>query len=129
MRTATTLSERYARAIEHEERTADYLAALEETIDDNAKVARWQCKVDKWIEKVLHREEEVALDESPYEIGQQFKKSTLSVSLHSMLADALAGMTDKELLTKITQGRSASSQSAIGLLSVIQDGLRLQQER
>ncbi|PIL25412.1 hypothetical protein GSI_13302 [Ganoderma sinense ZZ0214-1] len=109
----TTLSERYARAIEHKERTADYLAALEDSIDDDAKLARWQRRVDEWIEKILHREEEVSLDETPYEIGQEFKKT----------------LTDRELLAKITQERSLTTKSAIGLLSVIQDGLSLQQER
>ncbi|PIL28222.1 hypothetical protein GSI_09634 [Ganoderma sinense ZZ0214-1] len=109
----TTLSERYARAIEHKERTADYLAALEDSIDDDAKLARWQRRVDEWIEKILHREEEVSLDETPYEIGQEFKKT----------------LTDRELLAKITQERSVTTKSAIGLLSVIQDGLSLQQER
>ncbi|PIL28435.1 hypothetical protein GSI_08469 [Ganoderma sinense ZZ0214-1] len=108
-----TLSERYARAIEHEERTANYLAALEETIDDAPKLARWQQKVDEWVERVLHREEEIALEESPYEIGQAFRKS----------------MTDRELLAKITQERSLSSESAVGMLKVVQDGLALQRER
>ncbi|TBU25756.1 hypothetical protein BD311DRAFT_780148 [Dichomitus squalens] len=109
----TTLSDRLARAIEHEERTADYLQALEDTIDDPQKIAGWQQKVDEWVERVLHREEEIALGESPYEIGKDFKKN----------------VTDKDLLAKVTQERTLSSESAIGLLGVIQQGLTLQHVR
>ncbi|PIL33158.1 hypothetical protein GSI_04608 [Ganoderma sinense ZZ0214-1] len=108
-----TLSDRYARAIEHKERTADHLDALEETIGDAATLARWQRRIDEWVERVLHREEETALEESPYEIGQSFRKT----------------ITDRELLAKVTQERSVASQSAIGMLNVIQDGLSLQRRR
>ncbi|KAM5531911.1 hypothetical protein V8D89_014422 [Ganoderma adspersum] len=109
----TTLSDHYTRAIEHKEHTADHLAALEDTIGDTATLAHWQRRVNEWVERVLHREEETVLEESPYKIGQAFWKT----------------MTDRELLTKIMQERSVSSQSTIGMLSVIQDGLALQQDR
>ncbi|KAM5532217.1 hypothetical protein V8D89_014117 [Ganoderma adspersum] len=109
----TTLSDHYTCAIEHKEHTADHLAALEDTIGDTATLAHWQRRVNEWVERVLHREEETALEESPYKIGQAFWKT----------------MTDRELLTKIMQERSVSSQSTIGMLSVIQDGLALQQDR
>ncbi|KAI1784480.1 hypothetical protein LXA43DRAFT_1101350 [Ganoderma leucocontextum] len=92
-----TLSDRYARAIEHKERTAEYLATLEEAMDDAATLARWQRKVDKWVKRVIHREE-TALDESPYEIGQAFRKT----------------MTDRELLAKnvLYQAKARSACSA-----------------
>ena len=89
---ATTLSDRYARAIEHEERTADHLAALEDAIGDTTTLARWQRKVDEWVERILHREEEIALEESPYEIGQAFRKGMCCmpkywISAHSFRSD------------------------------------------
>ena len=122
-----TLSTRHDRALEHAQRTTEYLAALEETIPD-VQLSDWRNVEREWEERVLNLATEKNL-ESPYEMKQEKGLLLYIISDHHRSTVSSLVLSDKELLEKITQERGQTSSAIIGIAGVIQRGVGLQSER
>ena len=122
-----TLGKRIDRAKSEKERTCQYLEELETHIPSE-QLEEWRAKEAEWKENVEHLEQDGDDFESPYELSAQ-QSMWLRNVLSIVLLIRCLGLSPKELLATIAKRREQTSEASASLLSVIERGIELQEER